>query len=959
MVRVGRWSSGRGAPDDPELMSSALFFLRVELDRGGPAADLLASRIAAALAGRKELAFLSHAPAMSPAQRRLLEEELQYAFRTGAVQVELLKREVVTMPARQLEIVSSPPPPEEESNDTFYEVRFVDEIGEGVGNFTIDFNLKGETRQVRVSSAGIALLENVSPTSATIETPDPAAIERALQPRWTKRRPGQLRAEGNTKEFVFRGQKIGPIDVKPVVPNRIVLKPPLGSIFMELRDKTGKIPHRERKYTLSGPESFEGTTDANGRLRHPSVFPGDYRLKLTLDFFEGEDKQTDVYESPTIVLPPDAAEPVIRLIGAVPSAVLARLHFFFNRNKAFVLPTAIGRFAELRRLYLAHSPGKLLVVGHADTAGDAAFNDALSLDRAKSVIAFLKDDVDAWLAFYGDGIPQKKRWGSAEDRLMLVALPDFRTKPRKEDPVRWFQRTRKLQVDGIAGPETRAQLVTEYMSLDGASLADAGTELEATVHGCGEHFPLAEEGEAMVDAASKDSKRDRSNRRVELFFFDPEFGIVPTPPGDSSKAGSSEYRKWRKRAVELHEFEPGEALGPKVTFVELMDAHFRTDSAVVLPEGEAPGAGEQGALTSVGVFATALRFNDEQPGKRMFVAGHADTTGADQHNDVLSGERARCALALLVGDRDAFTTICDARHQVSDYKQILTWVSEAFDDVPFDCAPAKVDDNAASGVEPVRRFQKAYNENKKALGATGPDLAADGDVGPLTWGAFFDCYEFALREELGEDEDGVKALRARLMFVDDERKALGFGEHFPVEELGTDKYRSQANRRVEVLFFDPGEEPDLAAAEEDPETAELYLPGFYARTALAPMKTARRERYVLRLHLQEEEHLESTTRFVVQSGDQGFSQELESRVAATGEGGFVELTFRVPPTGTFTLRMFRENATPIVVFAGVPFQLLVGPVAGSAFQESPGEEPLGSVETRELREVYANSGDLL
>jgi len=126
------------------------------------------------------------------------------------------------------------------------------------------------------------------------------------------------------------------------------------------------------------------------------------------------------------------------------------------------------------------------------------------------------------------------------------------------------------------------------------------------------------------------------------------------------------------------------------------------------------------------------------------------------------------------------------------------------------------------------------------LGSSAADLSVDGDVGELTWGAIFDCYELALRLELGEDAGGVAGLRSKLKFVDSDRKALGFGERFPVEELGVDQFRSQLNRRVELLFFDPGEEPNLADAEADPDTAELYLPGNFERTALPVSSSGRR-----------------------------------------------------------------------------------------------------------------------
>jgi outer membrane protein OmpA-like peptidoglycan-associated protein len=97
---------------------------------------------------------------------------------------------------------------------------------------------------------------------------------------------------------------------------------------------------------------------------------------------------------------------------------------------------------------------------------------------------------------------------------------------------------------------------------------------------------------------------------------------------------------------------------PDITFVELGDAHFRTDSAVVLPEGEDPnGQGKHQALTSVGLIAQVLRFNDEHPGRSIVVAGHTDTAAGDELNDELSRLRARVALALLEGDGDSFRAL--------------------------------------------------------------------------------------------------------------------------------------------------------------------------------------------------------------------------------------------------------------------------------------------------------------
>jgi hypothetical protein len=155
--------------------------------------------------------------------------------------------------------------------------------------------------------------------------------------------------------------------------------------------------------------------------------------------------------------------------------------------------------------------------------------------------------------------------------------------------------------------------------------------------------------------------------------------------------------------------------------------------------------------------------------------------------------------------------------------------------------------------EALTSFQRAYNRSKVALDASGPNLDPDGKIGTLTWGAFFDCYEFALRDELGVGKSGLDTLREGLVFVDQKHPALGFSEHHPIDKVGTDGVRSQENRRVELLFFDPGEEPDIAAALANPKTSEIYASGRYARTPLEPRPTGKEAR-ILRVFLLDPSH---------------------------------------------------------------------------------------------------------
>jgi flagellar motor protein MotB len=312
---------------------------------------------------------------------------------------------------------------------------------------------------------------------------------------------------------------------------------------LELFDKTGRVRHKVRKYSIAGPEQFEGTTDSLGVLEHLDVLPGDYTLTLTLEFFEGKDKIIDVLNAPLVV---KAAEdgPQTRMLGAVPRCTLARLKgLLFETNKAFLLPTAVEELKQIRLLYEENDPCVLLVVGHTDTVAGATINDPLSLERAKSTLHYLKDDVDQWLTFYSSG-EKSRRWGSVEDGHMIRALTGITEV--EADALAQFKRLRGL--DPITSAEdTRKVLIKEYMLLDGAELDSSDLSLEGVAHGCGENFPLNDAGDGL-DTAPADGKEDATDRRVEIFFFDDEFGVVPKPPSDNSKKGSTQYPAWRKLA---------------------------------------------------------------------------------------------------------------------------------------------------------------------------------------------------------------------------------------------------------------------------------------------------------------------------------------------------------------------------------------------------------------------------
>src|SRR6185295_10117764 len=174
----------------------------------------------------------------------------------------------------------------------------------------------------------------------------------------------------------------------------------------------------------------------------------------------------------------------------------------------------------LRRFYELHPGVQVLVVGHTDTVGADQGNVTLSMERARSIEAYLKDDVDTWMSYYGQPTGCSA-WGDKEDRAMLAELgyadlQAFQTK------------------NGVSGKTAiRKALVREYMGIDGTTLP-AGTVLKT--HGCGPYH---------LEVPTPPQTDEQRNRRVEIFFF--EGRIDPPPVPRCPTGGCAQYEQWKKR----------------------------------------------------------------------------------------------------------------------------------------------------------------------------------------------------------------------------------------------------------------------------------------------------------------------------------------------------------------------------------------------------------------------------
>lgn len=232
----------------------------------------------------------------------------------------------------------------------------------------------------------------------------------------------------------------------------------------------------------------------------------------------------------------------ISQVSLPPAVYRGRLTgMLFETDKCFLLPGAMPGIKELKRFYDSHPKLEVMVSGHADREGPAAYNLTLSVERAEAVEAFLQDQVDKWTPWYGAAKQGTKRWGVREDQHMLTALGHYsgpvhgRSDQATKDAINSFRNASGLG-DGGIDDATRAKLIEKYMKIDGTTLP-AGTKIQH--HGCGEYHPEIETPDGVAEA---------ENRRVEVFFF--EGPVDPSPPTSCPPSGCSQYPEWRKRTIE-------------------------------------------------------------------------------------------------------------------------------------------------------------------------------------------------------------------------------------------------------------------------------------------------------------------------------------------------------------------------------------------------------------------------
>lgn len=250
----------------------------------------------------------------------------------------------------------------------------------------------------------------------------------------------------------------------------------------------------------------------------------------------------------------------------------------------------------------------------------------------------------------------------------------------------------------------------------------------------------------------------------------------------------------------------------KIYILEMEDVLFHLNSAVMMPENpegkssDDSGGGSSDQETMSGLSALGLVYKQFEfdPNKRMIIAGHTDTSGQPKGNFDLSEERAKNILYLLTGEKDNWAEICANRHKVEDYQQIMKFFAEKNG---IDCDPDKIDNKWGDKTEKATKgfLEKTLPDDAKSLLK---DIKADSKKKwpEAVWKAVYDLYIQHICKVLGlKGEEQLKEKRSSLKFVNDSMPFVPCGESFPIDSKEKKNYRSQENRRVEILFFDKDE----------------------------------------------------------------------------------------------------------------------------------------------------------
>ncbi len=277
----------------------------------------------------------------------------------------------------------------------------------------------------------------------------------------------------------------------------------------------------------------------------------------------------------------------------------------------------------------------------------------------------------------------------------------------------------------------------------------------------------------------------------------------------------------------------------KARFALLDGELFLPGSGVLLPARQAAADSKPDAIQ---ILARALGHARDNSAAKILVAGHTSATG--EASILPSMDRAAFTRGLLAGARQRFegfekNLFLDG--QGRDRAAVLDWVSSRFG---WSCGVTQGGDLSAA----TRAFQEDYNSGGKAGNSSAEDLAISGAFDGATWCAVFDCYRHQMAAALAVDLATLDTISGALTWVASSKPSVGCGGYRPQSNMDASLSWAGGDDRVEVLFFEAAQEPDVPclAARCRPDACELFDSRWYEYTRIDASSKPRE--FKLQLH---------------------------------------------------------------------------------------------------------------
>ncbi|MBN2192129.1 MAG: OmpA family protein, partial [Polyangiaceae bacterium] len=717
-----------------------------------------------------------------------LRRRLGFAVRSGRIVFEPEEKvmvrgrheraEPIAASLAPLQSPPSPPGPELERELTWFEVTLVDDTGQPIPNVRL---VSGAISGTLVTNgAGTARVEDQTSSFAWVSFADAAALEEELRQRWAL--PGRRRAVPSGAKEVDGVAPFPGLQLESEVPLVVALVPPRHLVHYARHQapSAGPIGKILPIWGQATPSYVDETPlpAVAAILRYAAGTTDRHRLLVA-----GRGGITD--------------EPLLQSV-----ALLAK------GNREAWVQDAVGRHdvADYQRA--------LLWIANARRYG-----------------CYLREVGGSWDA------PTKNALGRfrvAHNLEHGTALVEDETPRPEEDFGAFF--------------DSFNRYFCESLSLEAAELAEAQQllELHDAAQLLGDRDPTNPEAPVTADG-------------IDLFLVRAR-DAAGLPAGDATEQlCDAERFGFDELSTQVPEPQC------KVTYVlDVEDVHFNHDHFILMPndtlEDEDNLQAERG-LTGLHVLAAAIRHAEAHPKREMLVVGHTDSTGSTSYNLPLSEERAKSVFFVLGGavykEDWVMSSNRDPEERFDDNRRILKWANERF---AYDCDPGNTTGPVTNQYyQAVRNFQDRYNGDVYLLAETGNPFAPlyaekippheRGWVGAKTWGAFFDCYQRELMRLTEKDMYSKLQEAQQAISLVKPRPVYGCGEYHPRDparrqakrEAGypdEQGERTPDDRRVEVLFFDPGEAPPFPChPTTDPQSCFphvcfLYDNAFYVHRRL-------------------------------------------------------------------------------------------------------------------------------